>query len=286
MREALRDFAGAFLSRIETIGDATLYLGDCREILPTLGFQGAAVTDPPYGINHSSNHGASWERTRIAGDADTTVRDAVLQAFAVVAAFGTWKTPPIADAKGCLVFDKGPAFGMGDLSFPWKPSFELIYIRGDAWSGARDEGVLRGHMQVSWETQFKNLGPREARSHPHQKPVSLMEALMLKLHPELPIIDPFMGSGTTGVAATKLSRKFIGIEIDPRYFEIACRRVEEAWKQPRLFKEPKPTPVTVGELFALPADVYKVDMGDPREAREIERHDADEQDCLAKADGK
>jgi hypothetical protein len=226
------------VSRIETIGDATLYLGDCREILPTLSEVEAVVTDPPYGINHSSSHGASWEGTRIAGDSDTTARDAVLQDFAEVAAFGTWKTPPIANTRGCLVFDKGPAFGMGDLSFPWKPSFELIYIRGSGWIGARDEGVLRGHMQVSWETQFKGLGPREARSHPHQKPVSLICALLEK-HPARTILDPFMGSGTTGVACMKLGRKFTGVEIEPKYFDIACRRIEEVWKQPRLFEEPK-----------------------------------------------
>ncbi len=226
------------MARTEIIGDAVLYLGDCREILPTLQRVDAVVTDPPYGIAHSSNHGASWERTQIAGDSDTSVRDEVLQPFANVAAFGTWKTPPIADTRGCLVFDKGPAFGMGDLAFPWKPSWELIYIRGPEWSGARDEGVLRGHMQVSWETQFKGLGPREARSHPHQKPVSLIEALLEKLSART-ILDPFMGSGTTGVACIKLSRKFIGIEIEPKYFDIACKRIEEAWKQPRLFEEPR-----------------------------------------------
>ncbi|MEK7766398.1 MAG: hypothetical protein AAB368_09180, partial [bacterium] len=104
-----------FMSRIETIGDAKLYLGDCREILPTLGKVDAVVTDPPYGIAHSSNHGASWERTQIAGDTDTSIRDSVIADFANVAAFGTWKTPPIRDTKGCLVFDKGPAFGMGDV---------------------------------------------------------------------------------------------------------------------------------------------------------------------------
>jgi DNA modification methylase len=226
------------MSRIEHLSPSvTLYLGDCREILPTLGKVDAVVTDPPYGIAHSSNHGASWERTQIAGDNDTAVRDAVLEGFANVAAFGTWKTPPIREAKGCLVFDKGPAFGMGDLKFPWKGSFELIYVRGAIWRGTRDEGVLRGHVQVSWETQFKGLGDREARSHPHQKPVSLCQELIRKLPDDCIILDPFMGSGTTGVAAVKLGRKFIGIEIEERYFDIACRRIDEALKQPDMFVE-------------------------------------------------
>lgn len=159
------------------LGDATVYLGDCRDVLPALGRVDAIVTDPPYGINHTSSMGASWKNARIAGDNDTSLRDEVLDGFSHVAAFGTWKTPPIKDAVGCLVFDKGPASGMGDLSFPWKPSFELIYIRGKAWNGFRHEGVLRGHVQVSWETQFRGLGDREARSHPHQKPITLIEAL-------------------------------------------------------------------------------------------------------------
>lgn len=224
------------------IGDAELWLGDCLEVLPGLGNVDAVVTDPPYGISHQSNHGASWEKTQIAGDSDTSLRDTVLEQFDNVAAFGTWKTPPIRNTKGCLVFDKGPAFGMGDLQFPWKGSFELIYIRGSIWRGKRDEGVLRGHIQVSWETQFKGLGEREARSHPHQKPVSLCQELIKKLPNDATILDPFMGSGTTGVACAKLGRKFIGIELERRYFDIACRRIEEAYRQPRLFAEPVAKP--------------------------------------------
>jgi len=220
--------------RTEVIGDATLYCGDAREIVPTLSLVDAVITDPPYGIAHSSNHGASWAGTQIAGDTDTTVRDQIIAPFGNVAAFGSWKTPPIPNARGCLVFDKGPAFGMGDLTFPWKGSFELIYVRGRLWSGARDEGVLRDHIQVSWESK--------GRSHPHQKPVSLIEALLLKLPEGAVILDPFMGSGTTGVACLNLGRKFIGIEIEPKYFDIACRRIEEAHRQPRLFEEPPAKP--------------------------------------------
>jgi DNA modification methylase len=210
------------------IGDCTLYLGDCREILPTLETDACVVvTDPPYGISHSSNHGASWERTQIANDNDTSIRDEVLQPFVNVASFGTWKTPPIERTKGCLVWDKGPAFGMGDLAFPWKGSWELIYVRGNIWKGSRDEGVLRGHLEVSWESK--------GRCHPHQKPVSLIKVLLLKF--ESHVLDPFMGSGTTGVACAKLGRKFVGIEIDSKYFDIACKRIETAYAQPDFFIE-------------------------------------------------
>lgn len=216
------------MSRVEIIGRATLYLGDAREILPGLGKVDAVVTDPPYGIAHSSNYGASWQGTQIAGDSDTSVRDAVLADFENVAAFGSWKTPPIAGTKGCLVWDKGPAFGMGDLSFPWKGSWELIYIRGRIWKGKRDEGVLKGHIQVSWESK--------GRCHPHQKPVSLMEHIVGKLPADATILDPFMGSGTTGFAAVQMGRQFIGIEREERYFDIACKRIEDAQRQGNLFE--------------------------------------------------
>jgi DNA modification methylase len=81
-------------------------------------------------------------------------------------------------------------------------------------------------MQVSWESK--------GRQHPHQKPVTLIESLLAKL-PDKTILDPFMGSGTTGVACANLGRKFIGIEIERKYFDIACERIAAAYAQGRLF---------------------------------------------------
>lgn len=208
-----------FLKPVE-IGSATLIRGDCRAILPTLGTDLVVITDPPYGIAHSSNHGASWQGRQIANDHDTSLRDEVLRPFNNVAAFGTWKRPPIERTKGCLVWDKGPAFGMGDLKFPWKGSWELIFVRGAIWRGKRDEGVLRGHIQVSWESK--------GRKHPHQKPISLIEAMLAKLPPDVTILDSFMGSGTTGVACANTGHRFIGIEIDPTYFATARERIAAA----------------------------------------------------------
>ncbi|MEZ0063996.1 DNA modification methylase [Bradyrhizobium elkanii] len=232
------------MARKETIAEGiTLYLGDCREVLPWLPTAAdIVVTDPPYGISHSSNHGASWQGQEIQNDTDTSVRDEVLAPYDNVAAFGTWKTPPIDRAKGCLVWDKGPAFGMGDLRFPWKLSWELIYIRGTIWRGSRDEGVLKGHMQVSWESR--------GRSHPHQKPVSLCASIIQKapLTGRMVVLDPFMGSGTTGVAAVSLGKRFTGVEIDQKFFDVACRRIEEATKQADLFitKPPPAKQETLG----------------------------------------
>jgi hypothetical protein len=133
------------------IGDATLYLGDCLEILPTLPKVDAVVTDPPYGINHSSSHGASWEGTKIAGDDSTALRDAAIQHAAEKpwAVWGSYKTQQPSRFKAKIIWDKGPAFGAGDLSFPWKPSFEECWIGGKGWTANyRGEGVWRGPCVV------------------------------------------------------------------------------------------------------------------------------------------
>ncbi len=207
-----------------------LYLGDCLDVLKRLpdGSVDAVVTDPPYGIGHKSGMRSSWRGQRFAGDQDTRARDAVIhwatERNLPWASFGTWKTPPPAKTRGVLCWDKGPAFGMGDLSFPWKTSFELIYIGGPDWKGHRDEGVLRGHIVVSWESK--------GRCHPTQKPVSLIAELLAKL-PASTILDPFMGSGTTGIACAMTGRNFIGVEIDPAYFAIAKARITAARRAAR-----------------------------------------------------
>lgn len=205
--------------------DVVVYLADCRDVLPVAC--DAVVTDPPYGISHFSRRSSSWQSTCIAGDSDTSIRDEVLNGFEVVAAFGTWKTAPLQNTRGVLVWDKGPAFGMGDLSFPWKPSWEMIYIRGAMWQGRRDEGVLRGEVQVSWESG--------GRCHPHQKPVGIVGQILHKLPPRTIVMDPFMGSGTTGIACIRLGYPFIGIEVDPCHFKSACDRLERELAQGRLF---------------------------------------------------
>jgi DNA modification methylase len=217
--------------RREVIGLATLYLGDCREIAPSLPRPAAVISDPPYGIAHSSNHGASWNGRQIANDHDTTARDEMAALFAAVPSvwFGTWKTPPVVGARGAVVWDKGPASGMGDLSFPWKPSWELAFVCGPGWEGARGEGVLRGPVMVTWESA--------GRCHPHQKPEWLCAHFIKRLAAPGLVLDPFMGSGSTGVAAVQMRHPFVGIEIEPRYFDTACRRIEEAQRQGDMFRD-------------------------------------------------
>jgi len=217
-----------------TIGDCRLILGDCLEVLSGLDAD-AVVTDPPYGYNYKSNHAsetttAAWMNTTIANDHDTSARDAVLTwaGQRPWLAFGSWRTPKPAGVRGVLVWDKGPASGMGDLSFPWKGSWEEIYVGGNGWEGRRDEGVIKGH----WVVTRASMG----RMHPNEKPASLMRELMKKLPHGCTVLDPFMGSGTTGVAAMHIGLRFVGVEVRREYFDIAVERIENAYRQGRMFE--------------------------------------------------
>ena len=209
----------------------TVIRGDCREWLPLIpaGVVGTVITDPPYGIAYATNFavggvGATWQNRPIANDDDTAARDDVL-AWARSrelpwACFGSWKAPKPAGIRGVLIWDKGPAFGMGDLSFPWKGSWEEIYVGGQGWRGHRDEGVLRGHLVHSHESR--------GRTHPTEKPVSLLRHFIRKLPPDAVILDPFAGTGATGVAAVIEGRQAILIEQDERYIPTIRRRIAEA----------------------------------------------------------
>ena len=109
---------------------------------------------------------------------------------------------------------------------------------------------MKGGHGVYCRRDLSNYAAALSRSHPTEKPVGLMCWCVERVTPADIILDPFMGSGTTGVACANLGRKFIGIEIDPGYFDIACRRIEEAYRQPRLFAEPEPKP-TQSDMFAI-----------------------------------
>lgn len=219
------------MSRIEVIGNATLYLGDCREILPTLERPSVVVTDPPFGIAYSSGYAtdALWQGGReIANDDDTAARDEALALLADVPAlvFGVRRIPQPAGTRTTLIWDKGPALGMGALDLPWKPSYEEIYVLGKGFTGTRDGAVI---YCPPVQSMAKN-----GREHPNEKPVRLLSILLSKCPGGL-VCDPFMGSGSTGVACAHLQRPFLGIECVPEYFDIACRRIEDAQRQERLF---------------------------------------------------
>ena len=203
-----------------TIGGATLYLGDCREILPTLGKVDAVVTDPPYGIGIAANpvrqmhEKSDWDAAAPGQEVFDLIRAASREQ--IIWGGNYFGLPP---SQGFLVWDKK------------QPQDFTLSMCEMAWMSKQQPAKLWRQSVLSYE-----------KSHPTQKPVPLIEWCLDFLPDANTILDPFMGSGTTGVACAKLGRKFIGIEIEPKYFDIACRRIEEAYKQPRLFAEPIAAP--------------------------------------------
>ena len=197
-----------------------IYHGDCQEILPALTGVDVLVTDPPYGIAYFSARKRRDNYARgILGDMDAVLRDWLVGEWDGLPAllFGSWRISRPAGTRAVLIWDKGGALGMGDLSLPWKLDHEEIYVIGHGWRGSRDTGsVLRVPPEQS-------LG----RDHPHQKPLRLMKMLLEKCLPSWVVLDPFMGSGSTLVAAKQLGRRAIGIEIEERYCEIAAKRLAQ-----------------------------------------------------------
>lgn len=215
----------------EVIGNCRLICGDCADLICDVTAD-SVVTDPPYGMAYKSGHAtdALWGADRhIKGDETVHLRDMIVtwadQRPCLM--FGTWKIERPAATRQVLIWDKGGALGMGALDIPWKPDHEEIYVLGKGFIGARDSGSVIRCPPV--QSMAKN-----GRVHPTEKPVALMQTLCAKV-PGV-IFDPFMGSGTTLVAATKLGRSAIGVEIDTRHFDTACRRVEEAYRQPSFLR--------------------------------------------------
>ena len=197
----------------------TIYHGDCREILPHVQAD-VMVTDPPYGIAYETNwnrNGGARPRS-IVGDESTIARDEVLLTMRGIPSlvFGSWKSSRPSGTKLVLIWEKCGSAGMGDLSMPWRPNTEEIYVLGSGWkrTSARESSVLR----------FNALCGDQI--HPHEKPTSLISELIRKCPPGV-VIDPFMGSGTTLLVARDLGRKAIGIEIEERYCEIAAKRLAQ-----------------------------------------------------------
>ena len=208
------------------IGDAVLYLGDCMDILPTLDKVDAVITDPPYGINENSKKVASRGKLAAAKDYGTFDWDKEPPAAELIQA--------IRDKADYQAFFGGNYFGLPATSC-W-----LVWdkLNGDndfadcelAWTNW-PKAVRR--LQWRWNGMIRQ--GNEERYHPTQKPLEVMK-WVIELCPKAEtILDPFMGSGTTGVAAIQLGRSFIGIEREQGYFDIACQRIEQAVAQGQLF---------------------------------------------------
>lgn len=261
------------------IGDATLYCGDSLLIVPTLGMVDALVTDPPYSSggtfrsdrakstqdkyigNGYVNRDVALLRPEFSGD-NKDQRSyfawcsvwlnqckARVPLGGLCLLFTDWRQLPTAsDAlqsggwfwRGIVVWDKTEAARPQKGWFRNQCEYVIWGSNGQMTEGGKcHPGVFRQSVLA------------EGKDHIAGKPLAVMDGL-LRIVPENGIVlDPFMGSGTTGVACAKLGRRFIGIEIEPRYFDIACRRIEEAYAQPDLFVERSTEPEPQQEVLSL-----------------------------------
>lgn len=223
--------------REEVIGDCLLILADCMDVLPTLGKVDAVVTDPPYGIGQAKGFGTGgfgitgrrrkhdnprqykdtgWDSNR----PDNKVFEAILDTSeAHIIWGGNYFSDLLPMSQKWLWWDKlqtMPSYSDGELAWTSLPGASTKkFTYAGAGMMAREKG----------------------RVHPTQKPIELMSWCLNFLPDAETILDPFMGSGTTGVACVKMGRKFIGIEREPEYFEIACKRIREAYAQPDMLIE-------------------------------------------------
>ena len=238
------------MTRIEQIGDCTLYLGDCREILPTLGKVDAVVTDPPYGIgfkyeshvdDKASYPGFIWPIIEAAEDRVVPGGAIfVWQAQEWMPRFADLFPRPWRVMIAAKNFVQMRAVAMQHAYEPvvvwWKPGEKPWRSLAGSTFANRDWYVADSAAAVSDTTRL-------AKQHPCPRQDDVCEFIVSNwVRDGGTALDPFMGSGTTGVACVKLGRKFIGIEIEPKYFDIACKRIAAAVAEPRLpgLDQPKP----------------------------------------------
>lgn len=203
--------------RKEVIGNATLFLGDCLEILPTLPKVDAVITDPPYGIGK-----AGWDHAYPFGLADL----AFDKGRVVCIMPGLWALRQCVMSFGERYKSTIAGYNTNGMTFGpigfnnWIP----VIVGGEV--------PHKGQDALRFTVGMNGNKP----DHPSPKPIEFMVPLVERVtENEWTVADPYMGSGTTGVACMNLGRKFIGIEIDPKYFEIACERIENAQRQMRMF---------------------------------------------------
>jgi len=217
--------------REEIIGDCRLILGDCREVLPTVGKVDAVVTDPPYGINKdgqartTGGHGGRKAYDFLGWDGERPEAEVFELIISSAKSHIIWGGNYFADllppTMRWLVWDKGQRINQSDGELAWTSMQEALRI------------CTMNRVELM----------KDGAEHPTQKPVALMLWCLDFLPQTVTILDPFMGSGTTGVACVKRGKSFIGIEREPSYFDIACRRIDEAYKQPDFFVQPVAKPV-------------------------------------------
>lgn len=211
----------------EIIGNCSLWLGDCREVLPHLPKVDLVLTDPPYGIGEAAGKNKSRGKLAVAKDYgndewDNEPIDDELLGLTIAAGtnaiiFGGnyFNVPP---SPCWLVWDKENTGDFADAELAWTNLQKAVRLKRYMWNG-----MLRANNE-------------QRGDHPTQKPIGVMQwALDLAPKNTLTVADPFMGSGTTGVACANMGKTFYGIEREQKYFDIACKRIENAYRQERLF---------------------------------------------------
>jgi site-specific DNA-methyltransferase (adenine-specific) len=219
------------MNRVEHLAEGvSLHLGDCREILPTLGKVDAVVTDPPYGINKdgkkrsTGSHGGRKAYEFLGWDAERPDSEIFSMLLSAGSQHVIWGGNYFADlfppTGKWLVWDKGQRIDQSDGELAWTSSHGALRI------------FELNRVALMTDGAF----------HPTQKPIEIMRWSILQLDNPKTILDPFMGSGSTGVAATDLGKLFVGIEREEKYFDIACKRIQAALDAPDMFIAP-PKPV-------------------------------------------
>ena len=229
--------------RKEIIGDCTLYLGDCMDVMQGLDRFDAVVTDPPYGIGENSKKNMS--RGGLAPPKDygdynwDDISAESLQRH--ITAFR-------AKSKNQIIF--------GGNYFQLPPT--SCWLVWDKKNGSNDfadcelawTNLNKAVRKIEWLWNGMIRKGDDIREHPTQKPVGVMEWCLTHIPDAQTILDPFMGSGTTGVACAKMGRTFTGIELEEKYFDIACKRIREAYEQPDMFvQQEKPQPIETVNMF-------------------------------------
>lgn len=246
------DLIAAGAKRIERIGDALLILGDCREIAPKLPRPDAIVSDPPYGMAHDT------DSTRFTGGA--IKRGAGREDWGGIVA----DAEPFDPAQWLQAAPRVVLWGSNHYAQRLPVGRTLVWLKkhpdlyGTFLSDAEIGWCSDGHGVMAFYKQFPPPS-RMAESngtvaHPTQKPLDLMAWCIeahAKLQPGALCLDPYMGSGTTGVACIRRGVRFVGIEIEPRYFDVACKRIAEAARQPSLFHEPAPKPAQLDLTYPV-----------------------------------
>jgi len=242
--------------RVEVIGDATLYMGDCREELPTLGPVDLVLTDPPYLVTSGGGDAAAMNAAGFSG----WMRDSYNNSGAIVACDLDWSDwlplIPAALAENAHVYifsndrnltDARRAAEAAGLVFHRLLIWDKRAAMPNRWYQQTCEFVLFMRKGKAFRINdpstkaLQSIFQRDESAHPTEKPVGLCQLYIENSTKRgETVLDPFMGSGTSGVAAIRSGRKFVGIELTQQWFDVACKRIESAMAAPRLFDEPEP----------------------------------------------